>query len=560
MAPCPDHPGAAVTSERIRKTADGPVQVLRCGAGEGHYFSVRVADDVGPSPRQPPPPCPEHPGSHVVRNGTYGTSTAKRRQQYRCYPNPGDRARWHKFTPVLPRFCVHDGEDHCEHCDELRGLHRGERAAARRHTWTSRDVAEGLAKLAAGASYAEVGRWARRVRGVERTRRPSGTATNGDPADEAADEGTTTDDTGADGRKRRRSAAGDSARNAWHIAADWTEAFAPVVYEPIDRRLRRAALADRQRLDDLIADDKPLVRPQVWLLDDVPVYGRDLDSGVSRRDAGFFVLVIAEVVWDAPGPVSKLRLVRAMAKSNQAAWRLCFDELGYAPDFIVADAGTGLNLAVQKHFAGGHTRFVPSMWHLKNRVDTALGDIKGAHILTPRGKELIDPLRDHLALLRRGTGVLDGEATWATWWDGLEALLAANGLPGEKVRTSRRNNEPLMAAVLDVLADHPDVPVSTGGLETLISKNVEPLLALRRTAFANIERTNLLFDLVVARHHHAFDRIADVARAIQADTAAADGYTVALRSVADPRGRDSSYSSLRDVTLLEELARKKGLT
>lgn len=331
------------------------------------------------------------------------------------------------------------------------------------------------------------------------------------------------------------------------------------MHEPVAERLRRAALVERARLDLLIADGEPLVRPQVWLLDDVPVYGRDLDSGVKRRDAGFFVLVVAEVLWDQPGPVSKLRLVRAMAKSNQAAWRLCFDELGYAPDFVVADAGTGLNLAVQKHFTGGRTRFVPSMWHLKNRIDTALGDIKGAHVLTPRGKELLDPLRDHLAMLRRGTGVLADEASWASWWDDLDALLAANGLPVEKVRTSRRHNEPLMAKVLDVLADHPEVPVSTGGLETLISKNVEPLLALRRTAFANIERTNLLFDLVVARHHHAFDRIADVAKAIQSDTAAAEGYTVALRSVADPRGRDSSYSSLRDVTLLEELARKKGL-
>jgi hypothetical protein len=33
--------------------------------------------------------------------------------------------------------------------------------------------------------------------------------------------------------------------------------------------------------------------------------------------------------------------VRAMPKSNAPSWRLLFDELGYAPDFVVADAAPG---------------------------------------------------------------------------------------------------------------------------------------------------------------------------------------------------------------------------
>lgn len=83
---------------------------------------------------------------------------------------------------------------------------------------------------------------------------------------------------------------------------------------------------------------------------------------------------------------------------------------------------------------------------------------------------------------------------------------------------------------------------------------------MRRTAFRNIERTNMLFDLVVARHHGAFDNVADVATALRADTNRAGGYTVALRSVADPRPHGGSYSSLRDVTLLDSIAEQRGLT
>jgi hypothetical protein len=70
--------------------------------------------------------------------------------------------------------------------------------------------------------------------------------------------------------------------------------------------------------------------------------------------------------------------------------------------------------------------------------------------------------------------------------------------------------------------------------------------------------TNLLFDLVVAAHHGAFDDHAAVARLLRADTTVHDGRTVALRSIADPRPRRGSYSSLRDTTLLNDLARQKG--
>jgi hypothetical protein len=93
----------------------------------------------------------------------------------------------------------------------------------------------------------------------------------------------------------------------------------------------------------------------------------------------------------------------------------------------------------------------------------------------------------------------------------------------------------------------------------LIRENVEPALTLR-TQLGNIERTNSLFDLVVARTHGAFDNLDAVAHQLRADVEAHEGWTVALRAFDDPQPASGRYSSLRDVTLLTTLARERGLT
>lgn len=88
---------------------------------------------------------------------------------------------------------------------------------------------------------------------------------------------------------------------------------------------------------------------------------------------------------------------------------------------------------------------------------------------------------------------------------------------------------------------------------------MQPLLARRRTAFANIERTNSLFDLIVANHHGAFDHPGKLARLLREDADAHEGWTIPLRSISDPRPRRGTYSSLRDTTLLTDLAAQRGL-
>ena len=249
-----------------------------------------------------------------------------------------------------------------------------------------------------------------------------------------------------------------------------------------------------------------------------------------------------------------------MAKSNTPAWRLVFDELGYAPDFIVADAGTGIIAAIERHFDPARTRFIPSMWHLGQRIELALADTKGAKAVIGHGPNLIPPIADHLRKLHHGSAVFTDTGTWAVWWDELEDLVVSRKLPLDKIGTQRRNNEARFAAVMGDLNRYPQVPVSTGGLETLINKHEKPIMAMRRTAFANLERTNLLFDLVVAAQHGAFDHPEEVAALLRADTADTGGWTVALRTISDPRPNRGSYSSLRDTTLLSDLASQRGLS
>ena len=193
-----------------------------------------------------------------------------------------------------------------------------------------------------------------------------------------------------------------------------------------------------------------------------------------------------------------------------------------------------------------------------------LKDTPGALVAGPTGKTLRTELADHLGKLSRA-GALVNVASWTAWWDELEALCARLGLPRDKVRTRRNNYEAPFVAALPRLAAHPEVPVSTGGLEKVMSKRVEPLLAMRRTGFANIERTNRLFDLVIAREHGAFDDLTAVVALLRKDAKEAvgrngkAGWSVPLRGIADPRPSDGRYSSLRDAMLVVELAELRGL-
>lgn len=247
--PVPGHGGSTVVSRGTRETSSGAVRRFRCllPSGEVHHFSMLVEPVRQAAPGwTPPPACPQHPGGHIVRDGTYGTRTVKQRQRYRCIPPDG---MLHSFTPPLPREQVHPGHEQCDECDELRGVHHGEPSVARRHGWPVRLVARGLAELAGGKSYGDTSRWALWQVGREPHRTPA-----------AASEPSADDDDAAGGRKPKNPGSA-AANNCWHVAADWVEAFAPAIYAPVEQRLREQALAERARLDALVEAGERLVHP-----------------------------------------------------------------------------------------------------------------------------------------------------------------------------------------------------------------------------------------------------------------------------------------------------------
>lgn len=96
-----------------------------------------------------------------------------------------------------------------------------------------------------------------------------------------------------------------------------------------------------------------------------------------------------------------------------------------------------------------------------------------------------------------------------------------------------------MAAAIPMLAAHPQVPISTVGLEAIQRRVLVPIPAGRRAVF---------------------DNLAHVARLLRRDATREGGFAPPLRAVAYPIGTRGRYSALRDVTLLYHLAESWGLT
>jgi hypothetical protein len=633
--------------------ATGKFQGYRChpAVGGPHRFSVPV--EVGSRRRRSAggaPACPDHPGAHTVRGGTYREKPTPTRQLYACHhrgkcsdtcqkacdgsghdgpcrfvclkscqgDHDGDcfrpcRAKratceaehegWgcvrlcpskcerehagpclracrkacdgtHTFTHDLPRLHVHTGEA-CEGCLELRGYHRGETAAARRHRPTARSIAQALNDLSLGESYAVVGRAVLRragikvVAGVNRRRVPdpapvvpSDTEPDGlldlpplDPewpnaADtNAPEEPAFVEDaitTAAIARRRRTpSEAARLSHRVWHVGADIVEAFAPVLWEKTDRELRERA------------DKSRAIGPETWIIDEIPVYALD-DTGKRRKTDGYSIFCLAVLDWsdeERPGR-ARIRLIRALPKSTSVAWRLVFYEMGSRPDIIVSDAATPIRLAVSDHWRGCEPLFVPSVWHLRRALET--NSLEDALKVPGESRDM---LNDHLSQLARDGSALASVDGWHRWWDQLDRLAAGSGrVKPRSLAAARANYEERMAAALPVLLSDPRLVQSTGGIESQMRNALSRVLDNRKQQFANIERTNNLMDLVVVRANDGFVHQNDVARLIEADEVPHRGRTVPMRSVADPSPRGQRrYRSLRDEFAMNALAADRGI-
>lgn len=139
--------------------------------------------------------------------------------------------------------------------------------------------------------------------------------------------------------------------------------------------------------------------------------------------------------------------------------------------------------------------------------------------------------------------------------------MKALGLPLDRVQRSRRNYETAFVNALPKLLANPLVPSTTGGLETLIGKRIDPVLSGRSHAFTNIERTNRLVDLVVLYDNDQLYNPHDIADRLRADADDTHGRAAPTRFINDPMGAETKdrYASLLDPGLTKALAKVRGI-
>ena len=521
--PKPEHKGSHTVSTGTYETKSGRRQRYRCHplTGDAHTFTV-VLTHPGPRTRndEPPPPCPRGHVGKVHLNGTYGIRSQEPRQSYRCIPDDGSKP--HKFAALLPRDHVHSGNADCASCRELRGIHRGETAVARRHTWSTRIVVRGLEKLAAGETYLSVTQWALRVEGAGK-RSIKGVS-----------------DTPAAELKRRR--------QRWHVAADWCEAFSPVIWNDLTAKMTAETTRAREAGAQV-----------VWLIDSTSFGGRRVQEGLNGGATGerFVLLALTEqfVGGDGINQEPRLRLVRGLPNRTTQAWQLVLSEPGYAPDFVVSDADAGQLGAVASLFP--QAVIIPCLFHLRRSLEDSLADVPAAYIGPRNNRELHPSLRAHLSKMTGREHVKD-PAGIALWWNQWEDLHRQLGVPTDRLYRQRDQRELIMLAAASSLRTHPKLPLSVGALEATQNTVIRPAFAGRAAGFGNVERTNALLDLIVARQRFVFDDLNHVADLLRGDVLAADGTATPVRWVEDPQPKRVKYASLRDPGLVLDLAEQRG--
>ena len=531
---CPeDHLNTSVTSWGTRMSSRGAVRRYRCAPkkeqpGTAHLFTVpatlsgrsrKALDDVVPVP-----PCPvsEHreddmePAKRtrkVVRGGQYTTTTGVR-QRYACIETATGRR--HKFSAVLPRSVV-AAETCCDDCGVPTPANAGAEVSARHNTFTMPVIHTVLRDLAMGKPYASVSVMALDASGKNsgRVRRHKGVEVE-------------------ELRKSPKSGPRRDRRAHWHVAVDIMETFGPVVTE--------AALAAVKAEE---ADYRKRKLPVVYVADEKEVK-RTYRRSKSRKATTvvWTALVVSRTRWtgedDYPDRSNRLLRVRALPSKNQSAWALVFSELD-APDFLVCDGASAIANAAREVW-GTRTVVVPCYYHASANIR------KG---LLPKGMELPEKVSDHLYSLTSALMAEKGPACVRPWWNELEAVMDAAGLPQDGVWNVRAFYEPVLRETARIAHKyrHPMVPISNSGAEAVITEWVEKMTTRRGAMFTNLPRTNLLGDLMVAGSNGFLDNQHNIVQALRADTRAGAGWTTPPRALNEPKGA----LGLRDPKVVEYL-------
>jgi hypothetical protein len=234
----------------------------------------------------------------------------------------------------------------------------------------------------------------------------------------------------------------------------------------------------------------------VYVADEVPVkrdYARSFSY--SSSPVVWNALVVSRMKWEKDGSgnlvgrSSKLVRVRALPTLIKEARSLVLSELD-APDFMIADGAAAIEGAAKATW-GRKTAFVPCVWHATDNIRKRLTPAKG---------KLADKVRDHLFTLTRDAMAASGPKAVKDWFDELELLVDAAEMPMEPVAALRAQYEPLLRKSAVVAAKHanPKVPISNASVENQIEAWVDKLTRRRGAMFANLARTNLPGDLIVA--------------------------------------------------------------
>ncbi len=518
VCPVRAHSGGKVVRNGRRVVGGVTYQRFLCQPrrGEKHVIQAPLSDGLPEfAPPSPPERCPSHPHAHTIRAGRRAGANGVVRQRYRCFPTNGDPP--HRFSPALSRLAVDHGET-CPECQALRGANRGDTNAARGHRYTARVVAAALEALGAGQSYGAVGQWAREQARV------------GHPERAQVSYLRSREET-----KRRRA--------AWRLAADWTETFAPVLWEPWAEQARaevQQAMGGRTKDREVVA----------LLIDDIPIFTARAEG---RRGGGqrFAVLAATETFVDRSNGRrhNRLRLLRAYPSHDADAYRLLLAELGYVPDVILADGASGIRGAVswlRRNNPDKPFTTLLSAYHLRSQLRRQFSDLAKPYGFQPG--DLLDRL-DNWSFCVSGTA-------WRAWWSDYEARLTAQGIPPSSWPQRWISRvKPMVDEQMTLLDEHQILPRSTGALEATLFSLVEPSLDRRAIGFGNLARTNRLLDLMVLRANGAFASQSRVVEQLNADARNHGGFAAPVRSITDRR----MERSLLDLTSLERLTKEAGL-
>lgn len=529
---CPDgHSRSQVHSRGTKELKSGTTRLWRCRYEEDgyiyqHFFRTRetatesTRDILDRAVAMPTCGREEHDGWRIDTNGTYDTAAGPR-QRYRC-SNPEGPTERHTFTAPLPRSAVED-DTCCDDCQVPTPRHAGAEASTRRLNYPASVVYSVLHDLSEGRAYTHAS-----IRALERMKRPTGRSRKVGGKEVAA-----------------LNAAGmvspDREQKAhWHIAADILERFGPLITEPSFDAIR--AEEAKYRKDGL---------PVVYVADEVPVK-RDYARSFAYSDSPVVwnALVISRMKWEKDGSgnlvgrSSKLVRVRALPTVTKEAWSLVLSELD-APDFLIADGAAAIEGAAKAVWKS-KTAFVPCVWHASENIRKRLTPTKG---------RLPEKVRDHLFTLTRDAMAASGTKAVKDWFDDLELLVDASEMPMEPVAALRKQYEPLLRRSAAVAAKHanPKVPISNASVENQIASWVDKLTNRRGPMFANLARTNLLGDLIVAGANGALLNQHEVVQTLRDASRENDGWSPPPRALVEPAGTYALRDAASILELLEQV-------